>query len=527
MRFQKAIDRALWQIAVDLSTTMPGEVQFQRLVSAIGEVLPCDAVTLLHLQDDVLVPMASHGLSPELMGRRFAPAAHPRLAQILAADAPLRFAADSPLPDPFDGLLPGDLESAKQVHACLGCSLHVDRELVGVLTLDAADPRAFDQVGDATVGAFAALAAATLRNVALIRALEQSGERQRQIAHDLMQEALRREGHLIGRSAAMHALRREIAAVAATDLAVLITGETGTGKELVARTVHALSPRAEQALVQINCAALPESVAESELFGHKKGAFTGAHADRAGKFELAHGGTLFLDEIGELPLGLQAKLLRALQQGEIQRVGADEAVRVNVRVIAATNRDLLQEVEAGRFRADLYHRLHVYPIAVPPLRGHRDDLGVLAGYFLDAARHRLGVARIDLPPQALAALADYDWPGNVRELEHVLLRACVKAARRDGHARVLLSAADLALPAASLGDSGEKPALAVPEGAPLRGSGLRDAVDAYQRRLIVDALSACQGNWTQAAQRLELDRANLRRLARRLGVDFELDGGSD
>ncbi len=171
MRFQKAIDRALWQIAVDLSTTMPGEVQFQRLVSAIGEVLPCDAVTLLHLQDDVLVPMASHGLSPELMGRRFAPAAHPRLAQILAADAPLRFAADSPLPDPFDGLLPGDLESAKQVHACLGCSLHVDRELVGVLTLDAADPRAFDQVGDATVGAFAALAAATLRNVALIRAL--------------------------------------------------------------------------------------------------------------------------------------------------------------------------------------------------------------------------------------------------------------------------------------------------------------------------------------------------------------------
>ena len=388
------------------------------------------------------------------------------------------------MPDPFDGLLPGDLESAKQVHACLGCSLHVDRELVGVLTLDAANPQAFDTISDTTVGAFAALAAATLRNVALIRALEQSGERQRAIAHDLMQEALRREGHLIGRSASMHALRREIAAVATTDLAVLITGETGTGKELVARTVHALSPRAEQALVQINCAALPESVAESELFGHKKGAFTGAHADRAGKFELAHGGTLFLDEIGELPLGLQAKLLRALQQGEIQRVGADETVRVNVRVIAATNRDLLHEVEAGRFRADLYHRLHVYPIAVPPLR----------------------------------------------ELEHVLLRACVKAVRRDGHARVLLNAEDLALPVASLGDeSARAPGVWMgPDGAtaPVGGSdgwaglgGLRESVDAYQRGLIVETLAACQGNWTQAAQRLDVDRANLRRLARRLGVE--------
>ena len=513
MRFQKAIDRALWQIAVDLSNTMPGEVQFQRLVSAIGEVLPCDAVTLLHLQDGVLVPMASHGLSPELLGRRFDPAAHPRLAQILAADTPVRFATDSALPDPFDGLMPGDLESAKQVHACMGCSLHVDRELVGVLTLDAVDPHAFDALPDATVGAFAALAAATLRNVALIRALEQRGERQRAIAHDLMQEARRREGNLIGRSRAMHTLRREIATVAATDLSVLITGETGTGKELVARTVHALSPRAEQALVQINCAALPESVAESELFGHKKGAFTGAHADRAGKFELAHGGSLFLDEIGELTLSLQAKLLRALQQGEIQRVGADEVVRVNVRVIAATNRDLLQEVEAGRFRADLYHRLHVYPIVVPPLREHRDDLGVLAGYFLDAARHRLGVARIDLHPQAMAALAGYDWPGNVRELEHVLLRACVKAAQRDGSSRALLRPEDLALPATGA-------SVAVPEAdvAALPPAGLRLAVDAYQRQLIVAALAACQGNWAQAAQRLDIDRANLRRLAQRLGV---------
>jgi len=513
MRFQQGIDRALWQIAVDLSNTMPGEIQFQRLVSAIGSVLPCDAVSLMHLQDGVLVPMASHGLAPELMGRRFDPAAHPRLAAILASIDPVRFAADSDLPDPFDGLLAVDTEREKPIHACMGCSLHVDRELVGVLTLDALDDKAFERLSDATVAAFAALAAATLRNVALIRALEQASERQRAIARDLMQEALRREGDLIGNSRVMAHLRQEIAMVAATDLAVLITGETGTGKELVARTVHAQSARNEQAMVQVNCAALPESVAESELFGHKRGAFTGATSDRAGKFELAHGGTLFLDEIGELPLGVQAKLLRALQQGEIQRVGTDEVIRVDVRIIAATNRDLRHEVEAGRFRSDLYHRLHVYPIAVPPLREHREDLAVLAGYFLEAARHKLGIERIDLHPLALSALAAYDWPGNVRELEHLLLRASLKAAQRDPQ-RVLVCAGDLGLPAAAPSIETVAPvtALALPNVV------LRDAVDDFQRRMIAAALAEAGGNRAQAAKRLGLDRANLLRLAKRLGI---------
>lgn len=513
MRFQKAIDRALWQIAVDLTTTMPGEVQFQRLVSAIGSVLPCDAVSLLHLREGMLVPMASVGLAPDLMGRRFDPKAHPRLAAILESVNPVRFPSACELPDPFDGLLAGDADGSKRVHACLGCSLHVDHELVGVLTLDAMDERAFDGIQDSTVGAFAALAAATLRNVALIRALEQASERQRAIARDLMQEAFRREGNLIGNGRAMRHLRQEIAAVAATGLAVLITGETGTGKELVARTVHAQSARAEQALVQINCAALPESVAESELFGHRKGAFTGAVSDRAGKFELAHGGTLFLDEIGELPLSLQAKLLRALQQGEIQRVGADEVIRVDVRVIAATNRDLRHEVEAGRFRSDLFHRLHVYPIAVPPLREHREDLAVLAGYFLDMARHKLGIVRIDLHPQTFPALAAYDWPGNVRELEHLLLRASLKAMQRDP-GKVMVRPDDLGLPHAPAVED-DAPA---DEPSALPETGLRDAVDAYQRRLIIAALGEHDGNWTQAAKRLGLDRANLQRLARRLGV---------
>ena len=518
MRFQKAIDRALWQIAVDLSNTMPGEVQFQRLVSSIGSVLPCDAVSLMHLQEGTLVPMASQGLAPELMGRRFDPAAHPRLAAIIASPTPVRFPADSTLPDPFDGLIATDLDRTLPVHACLGCALQVDHELVGVLTLDALDDTAFDRIADSTISAFAALAAATLRNVALIRALEQASERQRAIARDLMQEAYRREGNLVGNSRAMRHLRQEIATVAATGLAVLITGETGTGKELVARTLHAQSGRSEQALVQINCAALPETIAESELFGHRKGAFTGATADRPGKFELAHGGTLFLDEIGELPLALQAKLLRALQQGEIQRLGADQVIHVDVRLIAATNRDLQREVDAGRFRADLYHRLHVYPLAVPPLREHREDLAVLAGHFLDLARHKLGLRRVDLHPSALVALNAYDWPGNVRELEHLLLRASLKAMQRDA-GRTLIQAEDLGLgtPLAAA-RSGDSPLVEAPLGEAEDALPLREAVDAFQARCIAKALSASNGNWSLAARQLGLDRANLQRLARRLGI---------
>jgi len=513
------LDHAWLQIAVGLSTSMPGELQFQRLVQAICDVLPCDAVSLMQLHDGELVPVAAMGLAPELIGQRFLPVEHPRLQAILQERDPVRFPADAELPDPFDGWLAIDRERNADVHSCMGCSLYVDRQLVGVLTLDALAPGRFDDVDDMTVAAFAALAAATLRNVALLRALEHSRAQQQELAQELVRDARRREGELIGNSLPMRKLCEEVDMVANTDLAVLITGETGTGKELVARTLHARSRRSEQALVHVNCAALPEQIAESELFGHVKGAFTGAVSHRAGKFELADGGTLFLDEIGELPLSLQAKLLRALQQGEIQRVGADKLLRVNVRLIAATNRDLKQEVAEGRFRSDLYHRLKVYPIAVPPLREHKTDLDTLSSYFLDQARSRLGLRQIGLHPHALQAMHAYDWPGNVRELEHLLMRASLKATRnKDGRPLILAEHLDLAIPHQPIEQiDADNPSEAITVELDSEW-GLRDAVDNYQHKLIQQVLNAHEGNWSATARQLKVDRANLNRLAQRLGI---------
>jgi len=213
--------------------------------------------------------------------------------------------------------------------------------------------------------------------------------------------------------------------VAATDATVLLTGETGTGKELVARAGHNLSPRKVKVLVKVNCAALPAGLIESELFGHEKGAFTGALSRKLGRFEVAHKGTIFLDEIGDLPLELQAKLLRVLQDGEFERVGGSETIRVDVRVIAATNRDLDKAIEEGTFRPDLYYRLSVFPIQIPPLRERREDIPDLVRHFVMKHGLKLGRKVKTIPQSAMDALSAYPWPGNVRELENVVERAMI------------------------------------------------------------------------------------------------------
>jgi transcriptional regulator with GAF, ATPase, and Fis domain len=216
--------------------------------------------------------------------------------------------------------------------------------------------------------------------------------------------------------------------VAATDATVLVLGETGTGKELIARAIHAASARRDGPLVAVNCAAIPPDLVESEFFGHERGAFTGAMRRREGRFALAHGGTIFLDEVGELPPGVQAKLLRVLQEGEVEPVGSAKTQRVDVRVIAATNRDLAAAVRDGRFREDLYYRLNVFPIEVPPLRDRGDDVAILAAAFAERVARRMGCTVEPLSQDDLACLGAYGWPGNVRELQNVVERAVITSA---------------------------------------------------------------------------------------------------
>jgi len=318
-------------------------------------------------------------------------------------------------------------------------------------------------------------------------------------------------GGLVGQSPGLRRVFTLLERAAATDVTVLIEGETGTGKELAAGAVHALSRRADGPYVVCDLAALPAGLAESELFGHVRGAFTGADRDRAGAFELAHGGTVFLDEIGELPLELQPRLLRALQERQVRRVGTADYRRVDVRVVAATNRDLGDEVRAGRFRADLYHRLATVAVQLPPLRDRPDDIPLLARHFLAAAAAGAGRAAPALDDAFLEALAGYDWPGNVRELRNVLERA------------VALSGPDTPFAAHAIGLPAT-PAAVGAEPAPIDpATPFHDAknrlIDAWERQYLIALLGACAGNVSVAARRGGLHRAHLHRLLKKHRLD--------
>ncbi|WP_049291649.1 nitric oxide reductase transcriptional regulator NorR [Franconibacter helveticus] len=495
-------------IAIELQSGISHQDRFQRLITTLRQVLHCDASALLRYEQGAFRPLATDGLSPDVPGRRFAIAEHPRLEAIARAGDIVRFPADSALPDPYDGLIPG--HEQLKVHACVGLPLFAGQTLIGALTLDGMDPHQFDTFSDEELRLLAVLAAGALNNALLIEQLEHQSPL---IAPQRAAAAEGSAGEMIGESPPMQELKQAIAIVAPSDLNVLISGETGTGKELVARAIHEGSPRAANPLVYLNCAALPETVAESELFGHVKGAFTGAISNRSGKFEMADNGTLFLDEIGELSLPLQAKLLRVLQYGDIQRVGDDSSLRVNVRVLAATNRDLKTEVVEGRFRADLYHRLSVFPLVVPPLRERAEDTVLLAGFFCEQCRARLGLSRLVLSPGAIAHLRAYRWPGNVRELEHAIHRAAIFARAAQGTPEVVLEAHHFALKTA-----GRETPVAAPPAGPVAQQNLRAATEAFQRRLIRETLNQHHHNWAASARALETDVANLHRLAKRLGL---------
>ncbi|MCB9915601.1 MAG: nitric oxide reductase transcriptional regulator NorR [Planctomycetes bacterium] len=516
----------LLPIARDITASLSTEDRPRRLVEAVHRALPCDAVALLRRQGDTLVALASRGLTDDVYGRRFVLGEHPRLDIICKSTTPTRFPDRSPLPDPYDGLVKGAPELGGHVHSCLGCPLIVEGELVGVLTADALVPRAFDGIGDAFLAHLAALAGAALRTIDLVEALERRAELQGIVARDLLQDVMDRRGtELLGASSTTADLRREVELIARSDFPVLVRGETGVGKELVVRMLHSCSSRGEKPLVYVNCAAIPESVFESELFGHVRGAFTGADSARLGKFRVADGACLFLDEIGELPRHVQPKLLRALQEGEVQCVGSDDLVRVDVRIFAATNRDLEAEVAAGRFRADLLHRLDVCRIDVPPLRDRPEDVPTLAGHFADRARRRLGTGPIRFTSEAQSALMKGRWPGNVRELENVISRGVLRASGRTAWGEtVLVRGADLDLDSNGAEPSRSETLQAPPTAISADPILLRDAVDDFKRRLVTEAIARNEGNWAAAARDLGLQRGNLHHLARRLGLKNQPGG---
>jgi nitrogen regulation protein NR(I) len=343
-------------------------------------------------------------------------------------------------------------------------------------------------------------------------------------AHDLERQNVHSVGDtsgspLVGASPAMKAIHEVVARVADSPSTILITGESGTGKGLIAQELHRLSSRRDKALIKVNCAAIPKDLVESELFGYEKGAFTGAVGSKPGRFELADGGTIFLDEIGEIPVEIQVKLLRALQESEFERVGGVRTITVDVRLIAATNRDLKALIAEGRFREDLFYRLAVVPMELPPLRERREDIPMLVGHFIEKFNRRLGKRVEGVDPEAMLILQSYGWPGNIRELENLMERSVLFADGPIVEATQLPDALrekapGVPVPIAAVGPIA---AIASPAGASMKEI-VRQAQAELERGLIAAALEETGGNVTRAAKRLQISRKSLQVKMKDLGL---------
>ncbi len=384
----------------------------------------------------------------------------------------------------------------RHIRSVLAVPLEVFERVLGVIYLDASDPDAqFDEDHLQLLTAMGSIAASALDNARRMEWLEEENRR--------LQSEMSVEHNMVGESPRMREVYQFINRVASKDSTVLIFGESGTGKELVARAIHRNSSRANKPCVAINCAALAETLLESELFGHEKGAFTGAIAQKKGKLEVAEGGTVFLDEIGEMAPMLQAKLLRVLQEREFERVGGTRTIKLDVRLIAATNRDLEEEVKKGGFREDLFYRLNVVSLRMPALRERREDISLLASYFAAKYGKRANRNILGISPQARAFLLNYDWPGNVRELENAIERA------------VVLGSTDLILPE-------DLPEVILEKTEPAADittvNAFHDAVRDAKKHVIITAVEQASGNYTEAARILGLHPNYLHRLIRNLNL---------
>jgi Nif-specific regulatory protein len=421
-------------------------------------------------------------------------------AAVLAADAP-REALGS------ESLLGANIRST------IGVPLWKGEEILGVLQVDNRDaPAMFDKRDVDALGVLARGASLAIANARLIQKLTIAEEQLRKENQFLRGRERTRQGELriVGDSARMEQVLAQLGKVVDTRVTVLVEGETGTGKELFASAIHYRSQRRDKLFVAQNCAAFPENLLESELFGHKRGAFTGATEEKKGLFEVADGGTLFLDEVGEMPLSLQAKLLRVLQEGEVRPIGGSTTRKVNVRIVAATNRNLEKEVAEGRFREDLYYRLKVFPLRVPPLRERREDIPALAAHFLERYTREFGREIAGFTQAAIERLCAYDWPGNVRELENEVQRAVIQAEDESFIGPELLSQR-------VLGAVLEPTTEAAAE-APTGSETLREIMDRFEKKILIQALAAHGNNKTSAAKTLGITREGLHKKLKGFGL---------
>ena len=413
--------------ALALDPTAVEEV-VTRALTSLAHVVPYDLAALYELDGDDLVVRTAVGalVSDRIRRHRLSLSRLPMIRRALEQRRPLPVAEHDHRDggDPYDGVL--DLPPG---HACMLVPLCAGDRPLGVITLDRMVCAGYEPSAVELAGTYAHVVAMAMTIADQAERLERYRRRLEE-ENRLLREEVRSGRRAVQRvrsaqSPAMREIARLAEQVARTDTPVLVTGETGTGKEVLASAIHAWSPRADAPLVTLNCAAIPETLVESELFGYVRGAFSGAVADRPGRFLTAHGGTLFLDEIGDMPLGAQAKLLRVLQEGAFEPVGSDRTVRVDVRVVAATHVDLRAAVAERRFREDLYFRIAVFPLRVPPLRERPEDIAALARTLLDEFAERRGHGRWSLSPAVIDALVRRTWPGNVRELANVLERAVI------------------------------------------------------------------------------------------------------